>query len=303
MDALSEVLRSIKLSSAFYFKSDFSAPWGMDVPAVPFAQFHIVTSGQCLLQTLKERILLKEGDIAVFPNGIRHWVADSESSARVSGMEVVESINAGCSVFQGDETANTLICGHFEFDRSVAHPFISELPDVIHISNQDQETNRWLRQITEILTFESEGEMPGKEVVIQKLGEILFIHTLRAYAAAGNRLSGVFAALFDERISRALKLIHTDYAKNLQIEQLAKACGMSRTNFINTFRSLTGETPMNYVVQWRMLKASELLQRTNQSISEVAEAVGYTAEAAFIRIFKKRTSYTPLKYRMAKLRS
>lgn len=300
MDALSEVLRSIKLSSAFYFKSDFSAPWGMDIPAVPFAQFHIVTSGQCLLQTMKERILLRAGDIVVFPSGIRHWVADSESSVRVSGMEVVQSINAGCSVFQGDEPANTLICGHFEFDRSVAHPFISELPDVIHITNQSSATHRWLKQITEILTFEAGEEMPGKEVIVQKLGEILFIHALRAYAEGKRGLSGVFAALFDERISKALKLIHLDYSKNIQIEQLAKACGMSRTNFINKFRSLTGETPMNYVVQWRMLKASELLKTTNHSVSEVAEAVGYSAEAAFIRIFKKRTKYTPLKYRMAK---
>ncbi|MBO3698261.1 AraC family transcriptional regulator [Roseivirga sp. E12] len=300
MDALSDVLRSIRLSSAFYFKSDFSAPWGMNVPSVPFAQFHIVVSGQCLLQTLKERILLKEGDIVVFPHGIRHWIADSESSVRVSGGEVVESINAGCPVFQGPETNNTLVCGHFEFDRSVAGLFLGELPSIIHISSQNQETNQWLRQITDILTFEADNEMPGRDVIIQKLGEVLFIHTLRSYAEGDNHITGVFAALFHERISKALKVIHSDYAQNIQIEQLAKVSGMSRTNFINKFRALTGETPMNYVLQWRMLKASELLQNTEQSISQVAEGVGYTAEAAFIRIFKKRTNYTPLKYRLAK---
>ena len=49
-DILSDILSKVKLTSVVYFKSDFSEPWGMEIPKGPFAQFHIVTKGQCVLK-------------------------------------------------------------------------------------------------------------------------------------------------------------------------------------------------------------------------------------------------------------
>ena len=66
MDILSDVLSKVKLSSVIYFKSNFSEPWGMDIPRGPFAQFHIITKGQCVLKTKDASIQLFTGDIVVF---------------------------------------------------------------------------------------------------------------------------------------------------------------------------------------------------------------------------------------------
>ena len=61
MDILSDILSKVKLSSVVYFKSDFSGPWGMDIPKGPFAQFHIITKGQCVLKTKGNSIKIDRG--------------------------------------------------------------------------------------------------------------------------------------------------------------------------------------------------------------------------------------------------
>ena len=297
MDILSDVLSKVKLSSVVYFKSDFSDPWGMDVPKGPFAQFHIVTKGYCMLKTKDTCLQLFTGDIVVFPFGASHWIANNEKSKRYQGLEVVEAILSGKHLFEGDQLSTTLVCGHFEFDRTVVHPFINELPAMIHISNDDVKQFSWLKNITELVIDEAAKEKSGSSVIVNKLGEILFIHTLRALIEKNKLKTGFMAAMQDERISKVLKEIHTHPENDWQLEKLAQIAGMSRTSFINRFKSLIGDTPFNYVTQWRILQAKELLAESNLPVGEIAEQVGYQSEAAFNRVFKKNVEQTPLKFR------
>ena len=297
VDVLSDILSKVKLSSTIYFNSDFSEPWGMEVSKGPFAQFHIVTRGQCLLKTNNVSIQLFAGDIVVFPHGASHWLADNEKSNRRNGLEVVESIIAGKSFFNGDKLSTSLVCGHFDFDNEFDHPFIKELPSIIHIKDNDLKQFSWLKNIAELVIQESSKNQSGSSLIVNKLGEVLFIHALRAYINRYNLKSGFVAAMQDERISRVLKEIHTSAQKDWTIDQLAQIAAMSRTSFANRFKALTGETPFNYLTQWRMLNAEELLKESRISVGEIAERIGYQSEAAFNRVFKKRTNKTPLKFR------
>ena len=299
MDILSDILSKIKLSSVVYFKSDFSAPWGMDVPNGPFAQFHIVTKGQCVLKTKEKSIQLFTGDIVVFPLGASHWLANNERSKRYKGQDVVESILSGKSLFEGNQLCTTLVCGHFEFDRSLDHPFIKELPLIIHIKDTDLKQFSWLKSITDLVIEEAGMEQSGSGVIVNKLGEILFVHTLRVFIEKNKSKSGFIAAIQDERISKVLNEIHSAAEQDWSLEQLSQIAGMSRTSFANRFKSLTGETPFNYITQWRLLKAKELLEESSLSVGAIAEQVGYQSEAAFNRVFKKRILQTPLKFRQS----
>lgn len=297
MDVLSRVLEKVKLSSTVYFKSDFSAPWGMDIPKGPFAQFHLVTRGQCVLKLQDKTIKLFAGDIVVFPLGTNHWLADSLKSKKVKGIEVVASIKNGRSIFAGEEVTTTLVCGHFEFDRNMNHPFINDLPDFIHIKDSELKELSWLENITNLVIQETGSSKPGNNLVVNKLGEILFIHTIRAYAEINANKKGFLFALKDIRINKALKVIHNNPEINWQLNTLAQTAGMSRTGFSNKFRDLIGYTPLSYLTQWRILQAKELLQESNKSVGEIANLVGYQSETAFNRVFKKNVAKTPLKYR------
>lgn len=303
MDILSDVLKKIKLSSAVYFKSDFSAPWGMDIPKGPFAQFHIVTRGQCTLRVQQQVIQLFAGDIIVFPFGNNHLLSDAPTSTLRSGKEVVESIMCGNSVFGGESVATTLVCGHFEFDRSIEHPFIQELPELIHITDADKKQLPWLESIMNLVMQEASSNAAGSYAVVDKLAEILFVHVLRAYILNSNTPKGFVAALHDERINKVIKAIHESPEDDWQLVDMARIAGMSRTGFSNQFKKLIGDTPMNYITQWRIVHAKELLKTSTKTVGEIAEQVGYKSEAAFNRVFKKKVAHTPLKYRQVALKS
>jgi len=301
MDVLSDILNKVRLSSAVYFKSNFSSPWGMDIPKGPFAQFHIITRGQCLLKTKSNIVQLFAGDIIVFPLGTSHWLADNKSTERYSGQEVMQSIMNGKSLFEGDDISTTIICGHYEFDKKFDHPFIKELPEIIHIPDSEKKELPWLESITNLVIQEAGSEKSGSNVIVNKLSEVLFIHVLRAFSESENCDRGFLAAMKDERISKVLKAIHDTPQNDWQLSTLAQVAGMSRTAFSNQFKKLIGETPLNYITQWRILQAQELLRANDKSVGEIAREVGYQSEAAFNRTFKKRVEQTPLKYRQALL--
>jgi AraC-like DNA-binding protein len=297
MDILSDILKKVKLSSAVYFESDFSSPWGMTIPKSSFSQFHIVTKGQCIMKTEIKTIQLLEGDIIVFPFGTNHSLLDLESSKCKSGQEVVEGIMNGKPVFIGENISTRLVCGHFKFDTNIEHPFIKELPIIIHISGIEKKKFSWLESITNLIIQEAGSENSGKNIIVNKLGEVLFIHVLRAYMQKNSKKSGFIAAMQDERIGKVLKSLHQKPELDWQVNSMAKIAGMSRTSFSNHFKKLTGVTPFNYITQWRILEAIDLLRDSNKSVSEIAEKVGYLSEAAFNRVFKKRVEHTPLKFR------
>ncbi len=303
MDVLSSILDRVKLKSAVYFKSDFPSPWGMDIPKGPFAQFHMVTKGRCVLSTKSGQIVLFEGDIVIFPLGNDHWLADDISSHRKNGQDVVKAIWNGKSLFEGPSVTTTLVCGHFEFDRTIDHQFIRELPEIIHITGSERKEISWLENVANLVVQETEGNCSGSHIITGKLGEILFVHALRAHVEKNASGKGFLAALQDKRIGRALQGIHDHPERNWQVATLAQLSGMSRTGFSNRFKNLVGATPLSYVTDWRIIRAKELLEQSKASVGEIAESVGYRSEAAFNRVFKKKVHQTPLKFRQNKLAS
>jgi transcriptional regulator GlxA family with amidase domain len=207
----------------------------------------------------------------------------------------------GESLFAGDDISTTLVCGHFQFDRSVRHPFINELPEIIHISDADKKEFSWLESTVNMVIQEAGSEQSGSSAIVNKLAEVLFVHVLRAYIRKNSKEKGFIAAMQDERIGKVLKSIHEAPEQDWQLMTMAQIAGMSRTSFSNRFKELTKDTPFNYITQWRMLQAQSLLKESNKSVGEIALQVGYQSEAAFNRVFKKRTEQTPLKFRQREL--
>ena len=297
MDGLSPVLDQIRLNSVVYFKSNFAPSWGMDVHQGPFAQFHIVVEGDCCFKCDGEETkALTAGDIIIFPNGTAHWLAHTANSKKLHGQEVVSSIMQGRSVFQTEHSATTLICGHFEFDRSVDHPFLKSLPDIIHIKNIEGSGFSWILNIANLLITETHTDSTGSSVIVERLAEALFISAIRYYIDQ-NHDQPFMAALYDQKISTTLQLIHASPEKEWSLENLSKEAGMSRSSFANHFRDKVGQTPMHYLTNWRMLIARRILEESQEPIAEIAEKVGYGSEPAFSRAFKKVVHQTPSGFR------
>jgi AraC family transcriptional regulator, activator of mtrCDE len=299
MDILSDILQTMKLRGTAYFRASFHSPWGMDIAAGQFANFHVVLDGSCWLRNHADGRLheLTAGDIAMFPHGSPHALSCTPECETVPATTLLESTQREASdgtVFGGDGRATTtLVCGHFEYDRKLSHPLFETLDDLITVSPDTDSRPGWAITAAELASQISAGSTPGAAAIADRLAEALFIQALTGYIAERDDSESFLGALFDRQISQALSLMHEDIAYNWTLERLAQTVAMSRSQFAQRFRLLVGETPMLYLARWRMLRAHELLVATQRPLVDVAEAVGYRSEFAFSKAFKKIVGRPP----------
>ncbi|CAA0100878.1 RCS-specific HTH-type transcriptional activator RclR [BD1-7 clade bacterium] len=300
MDALTDVLKAIRLNASTYFCSDFRSPWGMDVGGGA-GMFHVVVEGTCwlLLDGESTPRQLVAGDIVAFPTGGEHWMGDSADVAarpHLAGDKVVEGILSGQHPFPVAESAAesdmTLMCGSFTFDSSISHPLIRDLPCFIQLSTRESKLG-WLDNIVQVMARESRSPSPGSEVVIDRLSEILFIELLRQDMQSQSADRGYLSALNDRVIGHALNVIHDDAMSVKGVEALATEVGLSRSAFTDRFTQLVGQSPKQYLTDWRMHQAKAALQGSEESMLEIAEQAGFSSEAAFSKAFKKFFHETP----------
>lgn len=301
MDALSTILEATRLKSVVYSKFPLAAPWGLDIIKDENSQFWRLVCGSCTIGSPDGRVIkMAEGDLVFVPHGSAHWIADSPTSLRMPSPEFVKARRAGIPVFNGNGDITTLIAGHFEFDYQSLHPFLKDLPSIIHIRQYVTENQLLLRQVTQLMLEELNNERPGSSIMLKCLSEIMFVNIIRTYLEQATPDSGFLSALNDPRISKALKLMQDSPQSNWTLESLASEAGMSRSVFFNQFKKLVHETPSSYLTNWRIRHAQKLLMIDNSNVSEIAANVGYQSEAAFNRIFKSKTGQTPAVYRRSK---
>ena len=300
-DPLAEVLHSLRMSSSFYCRSEFSAPWGLDLPEMPgHLMFHIMTRGSCFLHVQDDRIQLNAGDFVLVPHGRGHILLSDESTSptplfetkRISITEHYETLSLG----QGGEAA-TMICGAVRFEHPVARRIIEVLPKMIHLQTTLGE-NESIQNTIRLIISEASKLSLGGDALITRLSDILVIQVVRSWLERDPKArEGWFGALHDPQIGKAISSVHRDPTYLWSLETLAESVGMSRSAFAARFMSLVGESPMQYVRHWRMRVAIERLKAGNDTIAMIAEDFGYESEAAFSRAFKKSIGTSPGTFR------
>ncbi len=302
MDVLSTILETIKLHGIVYRKLVLLSPWAVDTPSGPYVQFWRLVKGACVINIEGQPpIVMKEGDLVLLPLSRPYRISDGQGKRVYSMADYIRSRQNGTPLFSEGEEETVLLGGHFEFEHKPAHPLISSLPAFIHITSFSSREHAWLKQTADLIFDEINSEKQGSKILVARLSEMLFIYTIRAYIHQGGQAEGFLAALADERISTALKMIQDKPEKEWTLDMLAKATGMSRTLFFNKFKDTVGETPLVYLTNWRMDKAKRLLLTSKENISSIASHVGYQSEAAFSRVFKARLNETPAGFRRARL--
>lgn len=132
-------------------------------------------------------------------------------------------------------------------------------------------------------------------------------HVIAASAAASAVISRVFTAnplapglgrpAAERQLEPALTYIHSNLAEKLDLESLSGMCSLGISRFSFLFQRMTGLAPMQYVVRQRIQRACYYLEATSQSVSAVAELVGYEDQFYFSRMFRKITGTSPRQYR------
>lgn len=109
--------------------------------------------------------------------------------------------------------------------------------------------------------------------------------------------AGWLAGLGDRIVGKALTALHQRPCQDWTLADLARAAGTSRWVLAERFQQLVGKSPMQYLTQWRMLMAANLLRRSNAPLSRVAEEVGYQNDTSFSRAFRREYGQPPAAWR------
>lgn len=304
MDVLNDILDTLNLKGALYFRTDFSGPWSVAVPAhLQAARFHLVVQGRCRVEFASGAAVdLGPGDLVLIPRGAGHVLADGPGHGAPSLETLLKETGyKGDGVFvvgEGDPTASTqLICGHFTFRSGADHPLLRSLPDYIVTTAAARARQPWLDDVLRLVARRMFSEDFGSAASVTRFSEIMFIELLRSGIVENPDLQSVLAAFRDPQIGRALQLIHARPVESWTVERLAGELGMSRSRFADRFGELMGMGPMSYLSEWRLQKALALLEGSRQSVQQIAAETGYQSPGAFSRAFSGKFGVAPSAYR------
>ncbi|MBN6040118.1 AraC family transcriptional regulator [Amycolatopsis sp. 195334CR] len=298
-DPLGEALHFLRMSGAFYCRSEMSGPWHVAIPSVrDCVWFHVVTAGSCTLEVDgAEPRELRPGDLALVPHGRGHalWT-DRELPAAAIEKLPHDYVSDRYAILHhgGGGTPSGIICGAVRFDHPAAAKLLELLPRLIYVAAADSPQAEWLQSSLRLMIAEAAQPRPGGETVITRLSDILVIQAIRSWMETDPvARTGWLGALQDRQIGRAISLIHRDAAREWTVASLADELAMSRSAFAARFTELVGEPAMHYVTRWRMNVALTTLREDGATVAELAGKLGYQSEAAFSRAFKRVVGVSP----------
>jgi AraC-like DNA-binding protein len=313
MDPISDIFRTLHVKAAVHSRLEATAPWGLRraaneaeatdpaghrIAPSELAHFGMIARGNCWLSVEggADPMPLTGGDCFLLAPGSAYTLRDDPRTRARSFCEVARP-NGNVLHYGGGGAPTTIISGFLSFDKPSLKSVTQLLPSFILIG-ADQARSLALHATLQLLASEMAEQAPGSEVAAARLAEVLFIQTIRAHIASGSESCkrGWLRAIFDPQIGAALKSVHENVSQPWTVDSLAAAARMSRSAFALRFKALLGQTPLEYVTEWRMQKAIELLQQQDKKLAEVAQSVGYDSDAAFSKAFKRVVGLPPREY-------
>jgi transcriptional regulator GlxA family with amidase domain len=146
----------------------------------------------------------------------------------------------------------------------------------------------------QFIAAETTQDLPGSTAIVDRLAEVLFVQAMRSRIQSSLLSEGPswLRALGDPRIGEALRLMHLEPGRAWTVPSLASRVSMSRSAFAARFRAHVGETPLEHLTQWRMVRAARLMrERPPMKLAAIAAAVGYESESSFGKVFRRVRQY------------
>jgi AraC-like DNA-binding protein len=138
------------------------------------------------------------------------------------------------------------------------------------------------------------SDAPAKEMVLQRLLEVMLVESLRWRSIGDDVLPpGLLRGMRDHSLARALSAMHSDVRAEWTVAELANLAGMSRSAFAARFSQTLGCAPMEYLARWRMALAQDALCRGGTSLDRLADEIGYESASAFSTAFRRRLGCSP----------
>jgi hypothetical protein len=228
-DLLSELLRSVRLSGERIVA--YAPPRTSSISFADIGTLHLIEEGELVLRIdgdpHAERV--SRGDVILLPRGDPHHISDAGERAHATVPAAASEHDA-----PAPEPARWL-CGTFTIGDPRASHLLASLPAVIILRGGGGPALEGLEVARRMLLFEMQSPSQGSAVMIARILDLLFIQILRAWAAGTDAEPNWLAGALDPQIGLALSAIHRDPGHDWTVEELARACSLSRSAFAARF--------------------------------------------------------------------
>ncbi|MGE5452067.1 MAG: AraC family transcriptional regulator [Acidobacteriota bacterium] len=183
-------------------------------------------------------------------------------------------------------------CATVSFDGGAQHPLARSLPAMMVVPLRLAPS---MDMALALLFAEADQVQCGHRLVADKLFEVLMLQLLRwllNHADAAGVPPGLFQGLAHPRLSKALVALHDAPGEPWSLARLADVAGMSRSAFAASFKAVVGETPADYLTDWRLSLAQTALQE-GRPVKTIAPELGYATASALSRVFAQRLGCSP----------
>ena len=313
-DALSDVLRVVRLLGGVFLHAEFTAPWcvlsraepedcGLLLPEVDhIILYHYVLEGRMAVDVADGRAIeVTAGQAVVLPHNDVHRMGSDLDLRPVPSHDISQLGTDGslAEIRHGGGGARTrLICGFLGCRHISGNPLLDALPPVLRLDMREGAAAEWIRSSFTFAADEIAAGRAGSATVLAKLSELLFVEAVRSHVdELPAEQTGWLAGLKDPCIAHALALIHGRLNEPWTVGRLAREVGLSRSVLAERFTRLIGESPMRYLFRWRLQVAAQRLSTSHEAMARIALEVGYESEAAFNRAFKRLFGAPPATWR------
>ncbi|MGO4330069.1 AraC family transcriptional regulator [Cupriavidus sp. 2TAF22] len=322
MDAVSDVLRVVRLGGAVFLNAEFTAPWSVigQTDASICAEFlpqcervvsyHLVTEGNCWARLVDDpcsAMHVQAGELLVVPQGEAHTMGSAldlppvASASLLSGqLETVPGEVLKLS-HGGGGARTRVVCGFLACDDALSNPVLAALPRIFKIDMRNDPRSAWLESSVQFAVAEAAQWRAGSSIVLARLSELLFVEAVRRCidTLPADR-KGWLSGVRDRFVGRALALLHAQPGYPWTVDELARKVGLSRSALAQRFTDLLDQPPMQYLAHWRLQIAAKELLGGGRPLAAVAEQVGYDSEAAFNRAFKREFGMPPASWKRSR---
>lgn len=311
MDTLAGLLDAPRARGAFALRTVMSSPWSLRILAKsPLTLIAGVAGELWVIPDDGEAVRIGPGDIAVTRAPAHYNVADSPTTppkavilpgqhcCDLGGNSLLEEMTRGVRTWGNDPDGSTVfLVGAYEHLSDISDRLLRALPPTLSLTHGD-----WESPLVPLLCDEVVKDEPGQAAVLDRLLDLLCTAVLKAWFARQDASRPDWWRFQGDRvIERALRIMHDDPAHPWTIDKLAAKCGASRSSLARRFHDLVGEPPMTFLKNWRMARAADLLCQPNETVSTVAEKVGYATPFAFSAAFKRVRGISPRQHRVRAL--
>jgi AraC-like DNA-binding protein len=299
-DTISELLRTFSVRSTIFCISELRSPWAFHVSDEPVPKFHLVLEGSALLVLPADSVELAAGDVVILPRGTGHALASDRGAAAppLGGLIREHGLNDGTRLrYGGSGPLTRLLCGGFTLAEGIPDSTLDLFPDALHLPFERLRAP-WLSAVLSELKQEAEDGRPGAVAIVVKIADVFLAQALRAWFVDGNGYGLTDPGrVFEDSIAKAVQALNSRSSESWSVERLARHVGLSRTAVATKFRDAVGESPMRYLSEVRLRRASAELAGGRLTLQDVARRAGYATDAAFAKAFKRRFGLSPGQYR------